>query len=150
MSSVIEYLVAFLIVLGGAFALIGSWGLARLPSLMTRLHGPTKATTLGIGACLIASMIYFPTRGEPFSAHELLIALFLFITAPISANMVAKAYIHRRYNRCSAPEDVHTLLPPPPGAGADWATFGSEPEQGAIKGTVMDGGVGKAQDQGPD
>jgi multicomponent K+:H+ antiporter subunit G len=35
-----------LIVLGGAFALIGSWGMVRLPSLMERLHGPIKATSI--------------------------------------------------------------------------------------------------------
>lgn len=32
--------------IGGAFALIGSWGLVRLPSLMEWLHGPTKATSI--------------------------------------------------------------------------------------------------------
>src|SRR3546814_2159721 len=86
MDLLAEILVASLIVLGGGFALIGSWALARLPSLMTRLHGPTKATTLGVGSCLVASMIYFPSQGGTWSAHELLITLFLFITAPVSAN----------------------------------------------------------------
>ncbi|MGE3747869.1 MAG: Na+/H+ antiporter subunit G, partial [Sphingomonadaceae bacterium] len=96
MSLVAEIAISFLIVLGGAFALIGSWGLVRLPSLMTRLHGPTKATTLGVGSCLVASMIYFPASGASWSAHELLITLFLFITAPVSANMIAKAHLHRQ------------------------------------------------------
>jgi multicomponent K+:H+ antiporter subunit G len=40
-----ELIVSALIVLGGAFALFGSWGLVRLPSLMERLHGPPKATS---------------------------------------------------------------------------------------------------------
>src|SRR3546814_5198584 len=99
MDLLAEILVASLIVLGGGFALIGSWALARLPSLMTRLHGPTKATTLGVGSCLVASMIYFPSQGGTWSAHELLITLFLFITAPVSANMIAKAHLHRQRHR---------------------------------------------------
>lgn len=124
-TTLLDALVAFLIVLGGAFALIGSWGLARLPALMTRLHGPTKATTLGVGGILIGSMIWFPLHDSEWSSHELLITLFLFLSAPISANMIAKSYIHRRFRRCSAPEDVETELPAAPGQNTDWATFGS-------------------------
>ena len=125
MTLIAEILVAALLILGGGFALIGSWGLARLPTLMTRLHGPTKATTLGVGSCLIASMVYFPLRGGTWSAHELLITLFLFITAPISANMIAKAHMHRqRSGLDSQPMDgIRDELPEPDG-GSAWATFG--------------------------
>ena len=119
-----EIAISLLLVVGGAFTLVGSWGLAKLPSVMTRLHGPTKATTLGVGACLIASMIYFPARGGNFSAHELLIALFLFLTAPVSANMIAKAHIHRQGRGVDPNPSDHIIdgLPPPPG-DSDWATF---------------------------
>lgn len=126
MTAVLDFVIAFLIILGGAFALIGSWGLARLPSLMSRLHGPTKATTLGVGGCLIASMLYFPTHGLSWSAHELLITLFLFITAPISANMIAKASLHGRRVSGDAVEADRTPLPPSPHSRAEWATFGFE------------------------
>jgi multicomponent K+:H+ antiporter subunit G len=61
---------------------------------LQRLHGPTKATTVGIGAILIASMLYQLVGHDQFSFHEFLIALFLFITAPISAHLLAKAYLH--------------------------------------------------------
>lgn len=125
MSMIAEIIVSFLIVLGGAFALIGSWGLVRLPSLMTRLHGPTKATTLGVGSCLVASMVYFPTTGRAWSAHELLITLFLFITAPVSANMIAKAHLHRQ--RCRLDTDASDGIRddlPETGTCAGWATFG--------------------------
>jgi multicomponent K+:H+ antiporter subunit G len=119
-----EAIIAFLIVLGGSFALIGSWGLARLPSLMTRLHGPTKATTLGVGSCLIASMIYFPATGGIWSAHELLITLFLFIAAPISANMIAKAHLHEKREGIDPnPADAVEATVPHPGGHTDWATF---------------------------
>ena len=124
MNPTVEILVAALLVLGGGFILIGSWGLARLPSLMTRLHGPTKATTLGVGGCLIASMIYFPATGGAWSAHELLITIFLLLTAPISANMIAKAHLHRQGHGIDPnPADgIPAGLPPAPD-GEDWATF---------------------------
>lgn len=123
-TPVADAVIAGLIVLGGAFALIGSWGLARLPSLMSRLHGPTKATTLGVGSCLVASMIHFPTHGNAWTAHELLITLFLFITAPISANMIAKAHLHLRHAKRAEESQIAEGLPQAPGGEADWATFG--------------------------
>lgn len=90
----VEILVSVFLLIGAGFALIGSIGLARLPDFYTRLHGPTKATTLGIGGILIASALYFSTRGEGLSLHEILITLFLFITAPVSAHLLAKAALH--------------------------------------------------------
>ena len=45
----------FLLVVGGVFGVVGGWGLVRLPDPMTRLHAPTKAATLGVGAVLVAS-----------------------------------------------------------------------------------------------
>lgn len=124
MTLVAELAISLLLVIGGAFILVGSWGLAKLPSLMTRLHGPTKATTLGVGACLIASMVYFPVFAGTYSAHELLITLFLFLTAPVSANMIAKAHIHRQGRGIDAnpTDDIIDGLPPPTGA-SDWVTF---------------------------
>ncbi|WP_430463383.1 Na+/H+ antiporter subunit G [Tabrizicola sp.] len=110
----IEILIAALLVLSGLFGLVGSVGLLKLPDPMTRLHAPTKATTLGIGGALIASMVYFLAFTNSVSFHELLITLFLFITAPITANFIAKAHLHRA-------EDPANL--PPTGTPGGWATF---------------------------
>lgn len=117
-----ELLVSALIVLGGAFALVGSWALVRLPSLMERLHGPTKATTLGLGAMLVGSVAWFQLARGEWTTHELLISVFLFITAPISANLIAKVHLHR-LRAGEASEVVGPAGRPdaPPGA-ADWAT----------------------------
>ena len=90
----LEYLVSFLILAGALFTFIGSLGLARLRDFYTRLHGPTKATTLGVGCLLIASSLYFSNQGDGVSLHEVLITLFLFITAPVSAHLLAKAALH--------------------------------------------------------
>jgi multicomponent K+:H+ antiporter subunit G len=85
-----ELAVAMLALVGAAFTLIGSWGLAKLGDFAKRLHGPTKATTMGVGCILAASMLWFGLTGRP-SLHELLIAVFLFVTAPVSAHLLIKA-----------------------------------------------------------
>ncbi|MGL6109239.1 MAG: Na+/H+ antiporter subunit G [Rubrivivax sp.] len=101
----LDALLAVLVLIGTAFALIGSWGLAKLSDFLKRLHGPTKATTLGVGCVLIASVLWFSVaRGAP-SLHELLISLFLFLTAPVSAHMLIKAALR---------VDPSIQVPPPP------------------------------------
>lgn len=92
--TVMEVVVSLFVLIGASFALIGSLGLIRLPDFYMRLHGPAKATTLGVGSVLIGSMIFFSTSDEGLSLHELLVAIFLFITAPVSAHIVAKAALH--------------------------------------------------------
>ena len=86
-----------LIVLGALVVLLGSIGLARLPNFLDRLHGPTKATTLGVGALLLASAIFFSNRDGGVSLHELAILRFLFLSAPVSAHLLAKAAQHRQH-----------------------------------------------------
>ena len=90
----LELFTSFFLLVGGAFVLIGSIGLARLPDLFMRLHGPTKATSLGVGGILIASMFHFGSQGNGFSLHEVLVTLFLFTTAPVSAYLVARTMLH--------------------------------------------------------
>lgn len=94
MSMALEILVSALLLLGGGFALVGAIGLARLPDFYTRLHGPTKATTLGVGSIVLASILYFYGRGDGLAISEVLLLVFLFITAPVSANMLSKAAMH--------------------------------------------------------
>ncbi|MBD3634201.1 Na+/H+ antiporter subunit G [Methylophaga sp. OBS1] len=90
----LEIILSVLIILGGFFTLVGSLGLFKLPDFYMRLHGPTKASTLGVGAVLIASAIYFSFSTDEISLHEVLVTLFLFITAPVSAHLMAKAALH--------------------------------------------------------
>ena len=58
-------LVAALLVVGGIFTLVGAIGLLRFPDFYMRLHAPTKATTLGVGGVLLASMVVGWGHGEP-------------------------------------------------------------------------------------
>lgn len=101
----LDILLSFLVLAGALFTFIGSLGLARLPDFYTRLHAPTKATTLGVGSLLIASALYFSTRGEGISLHEVLVTVFLFITAPVSAHLLSKAALHLK---------LHSLAELPP------------------------------------
>ena len=91
----IEWAVAFFLLLGGSFVLIGSIGLTRMPDFFMRLHGPTKATTLGMGGILVGSIFFFSLSGG-VSVHELLITVFLLITAAISAHMLIKTALHHK------------------------------------------------------
>ena len=85
--------VVALIAIGALFVLVGSIGLVRLPDFYMRLHAPTKATTLGIGGLLLASMAVGWMNGRA-GVHELLVTLLLFVTAPVSANLLAQAALH--------------------------------------------------------
>lgn len=110
----IELLISAFLIIAGIFGLVGSFGLIKLEDRMARLHAPTKATTLGVGGVLIASMLYFFFFVGEFSFHELMVTLFLFLTAPITAHFIAKAHIHRHLE----PKDL-----PETGTSRGWASF---------------------------
>ena len=85
-----DLLASVLLVLGAFFALVGAWGLARLDDFFKRLHGPSKASTLGVGCALLASALVFACAGRA-SWHELLITVFVFVTAPVAAQLLIQA-----------------------------------------------------------
>jgi multicomponent K+:H+ antiporter subunit G len=118
MALLSEIFIAVFLVISGIFGLVGSFGLVKLRETMQRLHGPTKATTLGVGGVLIASMLYFFLVKGSLSFHELLITLFLFLTAPITAGFIAKSYMVRHIAR----DDL-------PASGRDygWALYDAAP-----------------------
>lgn len=96
MSFTVELIISVFLIFGGLFVLVGSIGLLRLQDFYVRLHAPTKATTLGLGGILIASMVFtYYTRGH-LSINEMLITLFLVITAPVTAHILAKVAMHHR------------------------------------------------------
>lgn len=87
--------VTFLLVLGGLITLIGTVGLLRLKTFYQRIHGPAITITLGAGCILIASMVYFTvTQARPV-IHELLITIFVLMTAPVVAMLIMRAAVYR-------------------------------------------------------
>ena len=99
-----EILASIFLVGGGIFGLVGSVGLVKLPDTMQRLHAPTKAATMGVAGVLIASVIYFPLVIGKITFHEILIALFILLTAPITANFIAKVYLLNNKRKAELPE----------------------------------------------
>ncbi len=112
MEIIALYAITLCLLIGAVFAMVGAIGMLKFNDSMTRLHAPTKVGTMGIGSLLVASMLHSFAFGEG-SIHELLIMAFLFVTAPISANFMAKVNIHRR--SCETP--------PTPPKDDTWSTL---------------------------
>ena len=91
----VAFVVAALVVLGAVIALIGSIGLLRMRTFYQRIHPPTMGTTLGAGAMLLASMILFSTLAARPVVHELVIAVFVVVTTPVTYMLLVRAAIHR-------------------------------------------------------
>lgn len=106
------YAVSFCLIVGAIFTLVGAIGLLKFNDSMTRLHAPTKVGTVGVGALLLASIIYNGVFGAG-AIQELLIMGFLFVTAPISAHFIAKVNMHE--GACDAPPELPEH--------EEWATF---------------------------
>lgn len=68
---------------------VASLGLVRLPDVYTRMHAATKATTFGMGGTLIATSLAF--QDTEITTQSMLALAFLFLTAPVSAHLIARA-----------------------------------------------------------
>ncbi len=90
---------AILLILGGLIALVGCLGLLRLPHFYQRIHGPAITITLGAGCVLIASMVLFSAMETRPVVHELLITIFVLMSAPIVSMLIMRAAVHRELRR---------------------------------------------------
>ena len=94
---------AILLVAAGLLAAIGALGLARLPDFFMRMHPPAMGSTLGAGCVLLASiLVSSAVEGRPV-LHALLITLFLVITSPVTAMLLARAAVYRGGRRTREP-----------------------------------------------
>lgn len=106
MSIVFEIIIVFLLVVGCFFTLLGGVAVVKLSDFFRRVHGPAKASTLGVGCILFASIIYHAVNGSGVHPRELLITVFLFLTAPISAHLMSRAALSLMDDR--PPHPGHT------------------------------------------
>ena len=90
-ADVVSLLSVFLLLVGAIFSLISALGMLRLPDLFTRMHAASKAGTAGSGLVLIAAALH---AGEWSIWLKCLAAIVFFVlTAPLSADLLAKAAI---------------------------------------------------------
>jgi multicomponent K+:H+ antiporter subunit G len=76
----------------GAFVFLSSAiGLLRLPDFATRIHAPTKAATLGVALLALASLVRSLPRGDVIWIEDLAIVVFLFLTVPVSSQLLLRA-----------------------------------------------------------
>jgi multicomponent K+:H+ antiporter subunit G len=104
--------IALLLLLGAGLTLTGSLGLLRLGSFYDRIHAPTLGTTLGIGCVLLASMLFFSVLQTRLMLHELLIAVLMVVTTPVTLMLLARAALYR--DRQEGCDEVPPPLPPLP------------------------------------
>jgi multicomponent K+:H+ antiporter subunit G len=95
LSPLVAALVGLLAVLGAALALVGSFGLLRLPTFYERVHPPTMGTTGGAGLILVASMLLFSAFESRLVLHEIVIAVFVVVTTPVTYMLLMRAAVHR-------------------------------------------------------
>jgi len=90
------------ITLGIVLFIVSMLGLLRMPDTISRMHAATKASTLGsilimIGAAFLAPQLWFKL---------LLLGLFILLTNPLSASILARsAYLrHGFFNKSGVDE----------------------------------------------
>lgn len=86
---------AALLILGSGLTLIGSMGLLSMRTTYERIHTPTLGTSWGVGGIVLASMLVFSVLGSRFVLHEILIALFVTITTPVTLMLLGRAALYR-------------------------------------------------------
>lgn len=89
MIDVLRILVAVGVVTGSMFGLLAALGLVRFPDLYTRLHAASKAGVVGAGFILLA--LALASLDAAVILRSIIAILFLLLTAPISAHLLARA-----------------------------------------------------------
>ena len=72
---------------------------------------------------LLASLIWFPVHHGHATWHELLITIFLFLTAPVTGFFIAKAHMHLGWDADELPR---------PSPGKNWATFAAPDQESLV------------------
>ena len=104
-------LVALFLLIGSGLTFLGALGLLRFKSFYERIHLPTLGTSWGAGGILVASMIFFSVTQSRPVVHEILIALFVTVTTPVSLMLLARAALYR--DRTEGNENVPPIGPDP-------------------------------------
>lgn len=95
-TTIAEWVVSALIVLGALLCAISSLGLIRMPDVYTRSHAAGKTSTLGVLLILVGVFLYFWWFERAISGKTLLVLVFLFATAPVASHLIGRAAYRSR------------------------------------------------------
>lgn len=91
----VAILTSFLVLLGAGFTLVGAIGLLRLKTFYERMHAPTLGATWGAAGILLGSIVFFSVLQSRPVIHEVLIAIFVTVTTPVTLMLLARAALYR-------------------------------------------------------
>ena len=103
----------FLASLGTALLVLAAVGVVRMPDLYTRMQTASKASTLGAGLVLLAVAMLTTDAGT--AVRAVLASIFLMMTTPIAAHLIARAACQRKV----AFSDDTKLIDMPDGSHTD-------------------------------
>ncbi|QSI29709.1 Na+/H+ antiporter subunit G [Variovorax sp. RKNM96] len=110
-----EIVTAVFVVMGAAFAAIGSFGLVRLPTFFRRIHAPTLGATGGVWSMTVATIVYFSVQSQGLFLHAALIVLFVALTTPVTTIFLMRAALFReRQKGGDVPAAAHSDQVPIP------------------------------------
>jgi multicomponent K+:H+ antiporter subunit G len=98
---------SLLVLLGAGFTIVGAIGLLRLKTFYERMHAPTLGATWGTGGILLGSIVFFSVLQSRPVLHEVLIAVFVTVTTPVTLMLLARTALYR--DRTEGSPDI----PPP-------------------------------------
>jgi len=85
-----EYAISLLLVTGALVVALAALGVLRMPDLYSRLHAASKAAALGVLLLALAVVLYF--EDSTIRVRAVAFGLILFIAAPISTHLIARAW----------------------------------------------------------
>ena len=83
----VDLIAEALALVGSVFVLLAGVGVVRLADVYERMHAATKASTLGVALLGLGAALALDDGG----AQAVLAVVFIFITAPSAAHLVARA-----------------------------------------------------------
>ena len=106
-SDFIVLLSCVLLLLGSLFTFLAALGLLRLPDLYTRMHAASKAGVVGGGLILLA--VAFMSQDAAVAIRAIIGILFLLLTTPVAAHLLAKASLsvgYKIYDKTMATKSI--------------------------------------------
>lgn len=94
----IEIVISIFLLIGALLSVLASIGIIRFPDVYGRLHSATKSATLGVISIITGVFLYFMMIEGIILGKLLLTIIFVFLTAPVAAFMIARSAYNTKVN----------------------------------------------------